>query len=147
MGFQIRTEINIQASPSTVWNVLTDFDHYKDWNPFITSFEGKPTVGKSVKVRIEPPKGSPMNFQPTILVLEKDKELRWLGKLGFKGVFDGEHIFQLKDQGNGNTLLIQCENFKGILVPLFKGQLNTKTRKGFEEMNQVIKERAEGSRN
>jgi hypothetical protein len=38
---------------------------------------------------------------------------------------------------------VQLENFRGILVPLLGRQLNTRTRRGFEPMNEKIKELAE----
>src|SRR5690348_4162455 len=36
-----KASITIQASPSDVWSVLTDFDSYHDWNPMFTSAKGK----------------------------------------------------------------------------------------------------------
>jgi hypothetical protein len=32
---EIRTEIEIAASATTVWAVLTDFPRYGEWNPFL----------------------------------------------------------------------------------------------------------------
>jgi hypothetical protein len=42
----------------------------------------------------------------------------------------------------GGTLFVQREAFKGILVPLVGGVLE-KTRRGFEQMNAALKQRAE----
>lgn len=70
-------------------------------------------------------------------------EFRWLGHLFVPGLFDGEHIFLLTDMNNTHTRFIQKENFSGLLVPVLWKQLNTKTRKGFELMNEKIKELAE----
>jgi hypothetical protein len=44
---------------------------------------------------------------------------------------------------DGSTTLIQSEKFSGILVPLFSKMINTNTPKGFELMNEKIKEVAE----
>jgi hypothetical protein len=41
------------------------------------------------------------------------------------------------------TSLVQSENFIGLLVPVFKKQLNDSTRPGFELMNKKLKELAE----
>ena len=57
------------------------------------------------------------------------------------GIFDGEHHFELQPR-NGGTLFVQREAFKGILVPLVGGVLE-KTRRGFEQMNAALKQRAE----
>ena len=60
-----------------------------------------------------------------------------------RGIFDGEHKFELTDNRDGTTTLVQSENFIGILVPLFKKTLDNNTRRGFEAMNKKLKEMAE----
>lgn len=139
----IITEIEINAPSSRVWSILTDFDNYPSWNPFIKSFEGKPVVGNRFKVKIQPPGSKAMTFKPICLKMEENREFRWLGHLFFKGVFDGEHIFELNETDDQKTIFVQKENFKGILVPLLWKQLDTNTRRGFELMNEALKKKAE----
>ncbi len=140
---ELRTEINIQASPEGVWAVLTDFDSYPDWNPFIRSIEGKPEKGKRFKVTIQQPDSRPMTFNPVCLEMDESREFRWLGHLLFRGLFDGEHIFELQPGPDGTTRFIHRERFSGLLVPLLWKQLDTKARQGFEMMNLELKKRAE----
>ncbi len=139
----IRTEILIDAPKENVWRILTDFQKYPEWNPFIRSFKGGIEEGGRFAVSIQQPGKKPMTFKPRCLVLRKDEEFRWLGHLFIKGLFDGEHIFRLEETPEGKTNLIHCENFSGILVPLLWKQLDTATRAGFEEMNKALKTRAE----
>ncbi len=143
MAIEIKTEILMNASAERVWEILIDFDGYPDWNPFITSIKGVIKVGNKIEVRIEPPGASGMTFKPKVLVFEINKEVRWLGHLLFPGLFDGEHKFELIDNGNGTTTFIQSEVFSGMLVPLFKKQLDNNTTKGFNAMNQRLKELVE----
>lgn len=77
------------------------------------------------------------------MTFKEHKELSWLGHFVFSGLFDGKHKFQLIDHGNGTTTFIQSEQFKGILVPLFKTKLNRNTKNGFIAMNVKLKELAE----
>lgn len=140
---EIKTEILINAIPQRIWDILVDFDHYHEWNPFIKSITGNVVIGNKIKVRLEPPEASAMTFKPKVLVFEDYKELRWLGNLLFPGLFDGEHKFELIDNGNGTTTFKQSEKFKGILVPLFKNILDINTTNGFNLMNQRLKELAE----
>lgn len=143
MSKEIKTEIVINSSPEKVWEILTNFESYPTWNPFIKSVKGEVKVGNIITVRIEPPNAKGMTFKPKILAYDTNMELRWLGHLLFKGLFDGEHKFELIDNGNGTTTFKHSEIFKGILVPLFKKQLDNNTRKGFEEMNKKLKALAE----
>ena len=138
----IETEIPISASPERVWAILTDLEKFSEWNPFITNIKGQSKVGERLTVHISPPNGKEMVFRPTVTSSIENKEFSWLGHFLLPGVFDGEHIFKIEPSESG-SLLIQKENFSGLLVPLFWGSLNKNTRAGFEKMNQALKERVE----
>src|SRR5580693_4570817 len=103
MTKEIKTEIYIRATPEKIWKILTDFGNYPSWNPFIRSISGIVGVGKKIKVRLKPPEARGMTFNPEVLALETNKELRWIGHLFFPGLFDGEHKFELVDNVNGTT--------------------------------------------
>jgi hypothetical protein len=142
---ELRTSIEIDAAPAAVWSILADFAAYPDWNPFVRSVEGEARVGAKLRVRIAPPGGKPMTFTPTVLRAEPGQELRWLGRLVLPGIFDGEHVFELADAGEGRTRFLHHEEFRGILVPLMWGGMEASTRGGFEAMNVALKQRAEGT--
>jgi hypothetical protein len=143
MAREINTTIEINAPANTVWAVLTDFSRYSEWNPFIRSIRGKAQQGEQLEILIQPPGGDGMTFRPVILALQPEAELRWLGRLILPGIFDGEHQFQLEPIGEHQTRLIHREIFSGLLVPLLWKNLDTKTRQGFEAMNQALKQRVE----
>lgn len=143
MAKQITTAILIRATPAKVWSVFSSFGNYPAWNPFIKSIKGNVNIGNRITVRIEPPGARGMTFTPRVLTFEAGKELSWLGSVLFSGLFDGAHKFELIDNGDGTTTFIQSEQFTGILVPLFGKQLDDNTKKGFEEMNNRLKQLAE----
>jgi hypothetical protein len=142
MRKQLNTEIIISSTPEIVWNILTGFEKFPDWNPFILSVKGNREVGEQLIVRLQPPESKQFEFRPVILKYKKNEELRWKGKLGVKGIFDGEHYFMLVDLDNGQTRFIHGEKFGGILVSFMEKSL-AKTKKGFELMNQALKEQCE----
>ncbi|HEY3643825.1 MAG TPA: SRPBCC domain-containing protein [Gammaproteobacteria bacterium] len=137
----IDTEILIHASPQRVWGVLTDFVAYPQWNPFIVAAEGRPEWGERLTLRIQAG-GSSHVFKPLVLQATPPTRLRWLGRVGFPGLFDGEHGFELRAEGAG-TRLLQTESFQGFLVPILWSKVEPTTRAGFEAMNQALKVRAE----
>lgn len=143
MKKEIKSEIHIQATPERVWNILTAFEKYPEWNPFIKSIQGPAIVGGKIIARMEPPEAKGMTFKPTVLVFDKNKEFKWIGHLLFPGLFDGEHRFELIDNGDGTTTFIQAERFKGILVRMLSKMLDGSTLKGFNAMNRKLKEVAE----
>ncbi|MGI9530057.1 SRPBCC family protein [Lutimonas sp.] len=140
---EIKTEIIMNARPEKVWQVLTDFKAYPEWNPFITSIEGEVFEGARFKVKLQPLGSGSMQFKPVCLSYNENHEFSWIGKLVTKGVFDGKHCFELEALDNGKTKFIQREEFKGFLVPLFWKKLDVNTRWSFEMMNDKLKERVE----
>ena len=139
---QLRTDIEIDATPDRVWAILTDFASYPAWNPFIESIRGEPVVGSKLEVRIAPPDGKAMTFKPTVLNAEPDRELRWLGRVLLPGILDGEHMLQLEPLAGGRVRFVQAERFRGVLVP-FLGKTLARTERGFAAMNEALKGRAE----
>jgi hypothetical protein len=140
---QLHTQIEIYASDKRVWELLTDFASYPQWNPFIRHISGRLAPGERLRARLEPPGGRAMTFKPRVLRAEANRELRWLGYLLVPGIFDGEHSFTIESLEENRVQFVQREAFNGLLVPLFARSLGTNTQQGFEEMNRALKERAE----
>ena len=139
---EIYTEIVIDAPASAVWDILTDFDNFPQWNPFIKEISGNLKKGSQIKVFIKPPNSNGMKFKPEILEYQPEKELRWLGKLWIPWLFDGEHSLIIKNRDDNKVLFIQKEKFNGLLIPFFSSMFKD-TESGFEMMNQALKREAE----
>lgn len=133
---QITRTIDIPATPETVWSVLADTDEYGRWNPFVTRLTGRLAVGERLEVRIAPPGGRAMTFRPRVVAFEPGRLLRWQGRLGVPGVFDGLHELRLEPTAAG-TRFVHSETFRGLLVPLF-GKTLAATADGFEAMNRAL---------
>lgn len=142
-AFELKTTIVINAKPEEVWKTFTKFEDYPNWNPFITSLKGNVVVGNKIVVHLEVANTKTMVFKPKVLKYDCNQSFQWKGRLLMPGLFDGQHSFQLIDNGDGTTTFIQSEKFKGILVPFLKKQLNTNTRQGFIDMNEALKAKIE----
>jgi hypothetical protein len=142
---ELRTEIEINAPAERVWSMLTDFGSFPEWNPFIRRLEGEAKQGAKLEVRLEPPGGRGMTFRPTIRRFEANREFAWLGRVVLPGVFDGEHVFAIEPVGSGKVRFVQRERFTGVLAPLILRMVGESTQRGFQEMNQALKERAEAA--
>jgi hypothetical protein len=79
----IETGTDIAAPPWRVWRLLTDFDGYPAWNPFLTRVQGRPEPGARLRVRVEAPGRSALVLTPRVAVLETGRALRWRGRLLF----------------------------------------------------------------
>jgi hypothetical protein len=139
----IHTEIGIDQPAAVVWAVLTDIDRWPEWNPFARA-GGRLAVGEKLEVQVRPPGKSAMTFRPTIVTLDPGVELRWLGHLGVPGLFDGEHGFRIRPEGDRRCRFEHFETFKGLLTGPLLWLAGDATRRGFEAMNLALKARAEG---
>lgn len=137
----LQTEITINASAARVWDVMTDFEAYPGWNPFIRNVAGIVYQGEQLTIQMHTGDRT-MTFRPTVLSINPERELRWLGHLLAPGIFDGEHSFVIEPLGKDRVRLVQSEIFKGLLVP-FSGSLLDDTERSFNRMNLALKERVE----
>lgn len=141
MPRSIDTSVLIDAPTDAVWRIVADFERYPDWNPFIVAIEGEQRVGARLRTTLVLPGSKPRSFRPTVIAFEPVRKLAWLGHLGIKGLFDGEHTFELVPH-EGGTEFRHSERFGGVLPPLMS-KLLASTRDGFEAMNAALKNRAE----
>ena len=140
---ELCSQIEIHASSERVWQILSDFKRFPQWNPFIRWAKGEAKTGARLEVRIQPSGANGMTFKLTVLKAEPNRELRWLARFLIPGLFDGEHIFSIDALGAQHVHFTQREIYTGWLVPLMARGLDTDTRRGFEKMNQALKVLAE----
>jgi hypothetical protein len=140
----IHTEIGIGAPAAKVWDVLIATDTWAQWNPFAKA-SGRFAVGERVAVTLTPPGKSAVTMRPIIVKLDEGRELRWLGSLGIRGLFDGEHGFRVVPEDAGRCRFEQFETFTGLLVAPIMWMVGEATCQGFEAMNRALKARAEST--
>ena len=140
---EIRKEIEINASAERVWQILTDFASFPQWNPFIREISGKLKVGGKLEVYLQPSDQRGARFRPVVLSAEPPQELRWLGRLwSIPKLFDGEHSLMIERLDANRVRFVQQEVFSGVLVPLLARALSA-TERSFGEMNEALKAHAE----
>ncbi len=139
----VHSKIEINSCPESVWEILTDFASYDQWNPFIYKVVGPPKEGAKIDIYIETPRGKKRKYSPRITKVEEGRELRWFGKSFFPGFLNAEHIFTIEETQPGNVRFTQREVFNGLLTRFFGKGFDADIRQGFTEMNDALKKRAE----
>jgi len=140
---ELHSQIEINASAERVWGLLTDFSRLPEWNPFMQHASGQVKRGEKIEVHLQLPNGPGMDIKPTLLTVEPNRELRWLGHMFVPGLFDGEHIFVIEPLAEERVQFIQREEFRGVLSSLLLSMIGENTQRGFEAMNQALKAEAE----
>jgi hypothetical protein len=139
---ELRTEIEIQATPDKVWQVLTSLDKYPEWNPFIHHAIGKAEVGKTVDIDFQPDSKG-LKLHCTVVKVEPNRELCWKYHFILPILIRGEHSFIIEPLENNRIRFIDREIFFGLLVPLQAKDIDTNSKQGFEAMDKALKARAE----
>lgn len=137
----LRSEVEINAPAERVLCVLTDFERYHEWNPFIPTIAGKALVGQQLALELSLPEGKTYRLRPQVTHLSPT-ELRWRGSYLFPFLLEAEHYFLLNERGAQLTRFAQGQRLSGFLLRFAGNGLNLVLR-GFAHMNQALKKRAE----
>ncbi|MFP2931919.1 SRPBCC family protein [Pyxidicoccus sp. 3LG] len=137
---RLETETFINASPDAVWQVLTDFQRYPEWNPLIPKAVGEAKPGGRMRMTAFAPDGSgkSFTFTGTLVRFEPGRVLEWTG--GVPLILSGLHYFHLSP-ASGGTRMVHGEDFFG-LYPFFAGRKRMQgLRPAYEGLNRAIVER------
>jgi hypothetical protein len=105
----------IEASPETVWAILTDVGTYPEWDTGVERVEGQIGPGETIEVfsKLSPGRVFPV----TVRELVPGQRMVWSGGMPL-GLFKGERTFTLKAEGGAATRFSMREEFTGPLLPL-----------------------------
>jgi hypothetical protein len=138
----IVTVVDINAPGDRVWQMLTELDGYRAWNPFLTSASGAITPGSTITIAAKVGNRN-ITFHARISAVEPKKKLVWVGRLLSSEFFEGEHEFDVIELDQSRTRVIQSEHFKGMLVAALWGRFSPALLQGFRAMNDALKRRCE----
>ena len=131
-----RREIDVAAAPDVVWEVLTDFDRWQEWNPEVKSmsFDGPLAPGAMFRW-----KAGPGTIVSTVEEIDRPRYIRWRGRtLSIAAVH--EWRFEGRD---GGTHVETDESFSGMLARLLRGSLQKQLDRALEEGLEHLKREAE----
>jgi hypothetical protein len=137
----IETVNEIEAPTEIVWDVVTDFARYGEWNPFITALAGELHPGARLRATFSLAGRRPRTFTPTLTAVEPGRRLAWRGCLAVAGLFDAEHMFALEPRDT-RTRFVHRETFRGMLVPFVRRTLAA-THDAFVRMDDALVGRAQ----
>jgi hypothetical protein len=131
-----RREIEVAASPEVVWEVLTDFDRWQEWNPEVKSMSYEGPLAPGAMFRW---KAGPGTIVSTVEELDRPRYIRWRGRtLSIAAIHEWRF-----DEREGGTHVETEESFSGFLVRLARGTLRKQLDRALEEGLELLKREAE----
>ncbi len=131
-----QTEITIPASPDKIWNVLTNTDGYKEWNPVFVPKKGKLEQVEEGEILIwsytQPGQDAVDTKLKVVKFVENEK---FIQKGGIWGILDVKHNWLLESVPDG-TRVTNLEEWSGIGVLFWDYSWVEPT---YKEMNENLK--------
>ena len=141
---EIKTEIDISATPSNVWAIISDINNWQEWSPIIKDSKGTATVGSKLSITMmgkEQDKDGP-KYNPVIIELKESKYFHWRAYMVTGFIFTNDKIIELQETDSG-TRLIHKETFRGLLAPIFCNHMEEGVPPMLNSMNKALKDLAE----
>jgi len=138
----IVTVVDINAPGDRVWQVLTDLDGYRAWNPFLTSASGAIAPGNTLTIKAKIGKFT-IPVHPRISAVEPGKNLVWVDQLFSSEFFQDEHEFEVIEIDQSHSRVIQSAHFRGIMVAPVWTRFSPALLQGFRAMNDALKQHCE----
>jgi hypothetical protein len=141
---EIHTTVVIEAPAFVVWNILTDFPTYPEWNPFILKISGELKINSRLAMEIKFANAKVVPSEFVVMGAEVEREITWGGKNG-GNLFGVEHRLAIQPLARNRVTFLQTARFGGDIVSLVARNLHLLLEKQFEGMNAALKARAEES--
>lgn len=138
-----RTTFPIAAAPGTVWDVLTDFARYPEWNPSLPSISGELGSGATVTMTLAMPGRPSPKVKAQLGDVEPGRRLTWHGNVGADWLFAGTREFLIDPQADGTVLFTHVEDVRGLLFPVFRAIMGSAIQRHHDGLNAALTQRAE----
>jgi hypothetical protein len=140
---QLHCCVDIDASASMVWAILTDFASYRSWNPFIRAVRGQASNGSRLQLILQKEGQAPLSTTSMLTYLREPRELRWRQKRAVPVLFATEHRFRIESLPAGGVRFHLTEQVQGLFASLLGRGRQRTTEESFHLMNHALKARAE----
>ena len=133
----VKSEIYINATKQTVWNVITNTNDYEKWNSVLTLVDGNLGERQKVKYNFKQEEGKQYDVSVVVKKINQDSILNQSG--GTKGIITYDHFYLLSEK-NKQTKLIIKEDYRGLMVLFWSPN---KVQKAYDRLILDIKKQSE----
>jgi hypothetical protein len=134
--------LDIDAPASVVWEVLTDFARYPEWNPFVVECRSTLGPGEPIDLRVKL-FARPQDHREWVTAHRPGEHFAYGMKPFPFGALSSARSHDVMDLGGGRSRYRSHFELSGWLVPVVRLLLGSRLGLGFAGMSNAIKERAE----
>ena len=132
----------VQAPAELVWELISDFSTWGDWNPIYRKAEGQMKIGTPLTIEHALP-GEPVRvIQPIVQDWVPFEQLHWrTSRLG--GFVTAIRYIEIENMGPQNSTFSNGELFMGPLVRWVSKADRRKLRIAYTQMGEALRDHAE----
>ncbi len=140
--FVIDNEIEIKAPAAAVWQVITDFDSYSQWNPFVVQARSSLQPGAPIDMKVK--LLGPVQRQVEIILDVREGEgFSYCMKPFPLGALSSRRSHEITPLAEDRCRYRSHFELQGWMMPLVRGLMRGALERGFGSMTQAIGQRAE----
>lgn len=141
-GLPIEHRIGVQAPAEVIWEIIYDLAGWSDWNPLYPKASGDIRIGAPLSVTLALPGQAPREIHPVVREWVPNEQLHWnLSLMG--GLLKSVRYVEIEQLAEASCIVSNGEIFGGIMGPSAAKRMGRSIHRGFREMNEALKARAE----
>lgn len=141
-GFPIEHRIGVQAPAEVIWDIIYDLERWSEWNPLYPKAAGTIRIGSPLTLTLAVPGQAQRQIQPVVLEWVPNEQLHWrLSLMG--GLVKTVRYIEIEQLAEESCIVSNGEIFGGLLGPSLAQRMGRAVHRGFREMNEALKARAE----
>lgn len=138
------TEVVIEAPRQRVWEQVTRFEAYPEWNPFVLEAHAQFAVGKSIQFLEDLSQFGQHWITAQFLEIESPRCFVWQGHFAAPILFTVRHTFKFEAIDDRHSRFSQIHENSGLLIPFLAWRgIYCVSRQGYLDFDQALKARCE----
>jgi hypothetical protein len=141
-GLRIEHRVGIQAPAEVIWEVISDLPSWEQWNALYPKASGEIRIGSVLDITLALPGQAPQQIKPTVMEWVPNEQLHWrLTMLG--GLVKTIRFFEIESLAEASCIVSNGEILGGLIGPRIGKRMGRAIYRGFAEMDDALKARAE----
>jgi hypothetical protein len=137
---EVQDSLVINASKKKVFEALTRWNDYPEWNPYITKIEGDPRTGEEIKVFFNMGFGPALPLKCRVDDVDAQKAtLSWEYHAAVPWIYAAQHTFAIEEINPGQCQIVQREKMQGLFGNRLQWFLHNLMKKRFHAMHEALR--------
>lgn len=137
-AFVVRAESEIDAPRAEVWDVLSDFERYPEWNPFTPEVRTTLEPGTPVEMRVVLWTGV-RDQREVVRQVVPGERICWGMHMGAPWLVNAERCQWLEPLPGGRTRYVTEDRIAGVVAPLVLLLYGASMQRGFDGVARGLK--------